>query len=62
MRRAAARGATREQRIENFVRQRDPAVLTNRSLANMIMNPDICDSGDELGRSDKDLDMRRKAK
>jgi hypothetical protein len=56
----AARSHTRESRIEQFVRQRDAAVLTDDGLSALVMKPDICDSGDAIGRSDKELDMRRK--
>jgi curved DNA-binding protein CbpA len=53
-----ARKLGREQRIEEFVRQRDPAVLTQPTLKDLVMNPDICESGTPEGRS-KDLDMKR---
>jgi curved DNA-binding protein CbpA len=58
---AAKKGMTREERIEEFLRQREPAVMTNKSLAKMMLEHDICDSGDEAGKS-RDLDMRRKTK
>jgi curved DNA-binding protein CbpA len=57
-----ARSKSRESRIEDFVRQRDAAVMNNPGLLAMVTKPDICDSGDALGRSNKELDMRRKWK
>jgi len=59
--RAEARSSTREERIEGFLSKRDPAVLTNKNLTRMMTNPDLCLSGDDVGR-DKDLDMRPKVR
>lgn len=53
-----ARKLGREQRIEEFVRARDPAVLEHAGLRGLVMDPDICESGTKEGRA-KDLDMRR---
>jgi curved DNA-binding protein CbpA len=53
-----ARRLGKEKRIEEFVRQRDPAVLTQPALKNLVMNPDLCESGDEMGRSKKP-DMKK---
>jgi len=54
-----AREAGREKRIEEFVRHKDPAVLRNDGLRGLVMNPDLCESGDEVGRH-RELDMKRK--
>ena len=49
----------RDQRIEKFARTKDPSAFRNKQLADMVLNPDLCASGDELGTS-TDLNMRRK--
>jgi len=58
----AARNSTREARIQSFMRQREPSVLENERLTGLIINQDLCESGDAVGRSNKELDMRRKWK
>ncbi|KAF2667189.1 hypothetical protein BT63DRAFT_427588 [Microthyrium microscopicum] len=49
----------REKRIEEFVRTKDPGVLKSKGLMGLVMEPDLCESGDEMGRM-RELDMKRK--
>lgn len=57
-RQATAKSRTRSGRIEEFVRQRDPAVLDHEGLAGVVMDPDLCASFG-VGM-DKEMDMRKK--
>lgn len=57
--REAAASWTREERIEMFLRTRDPDAFENEGLRKSLLEPDVCDSGGMTIRN-KDSDFRRR--
>jgi curved DNA-binding protein CbpA len=56
-----ARARTRSGRIEEFMKQRDPAVLSHPRLSEAVTNPDLCASFG-VPQMDKKMDMSKKFK
>jgi len=44
-RRKAALQATKDERIERFMQQREPELFLNEKLAQAVLRPDICEGG-----------------
>jgi len=54
---SAKSGWSREERIETFLRDRDPAAYNDESVRKMMLDMEVCDSGDVKSR---DNDFRRR--
>lgn len=59
--RESARGFTREERVLNFLRMRDPAAYAHPGLRSMMLDMDVCGPGQGRagGVRNKDADFRR---
>jgi hypothetical protein len=56
-----ARGTSKDQRIEHFLRSRDPDAYAHEGLRSVLLGPDVCGPGQGKGGGayNKDADLRR---
>jgi curved DNA-binding protein CbpA len=57
---ARSLGMSREERIEEFLRNRDPEAYNEESIRKMLLDTDICESGTAAPPGGRDHDFRRK--
>ncbi|KAF2429589.1 hypothetical protein EJ08DRAFT_650258 [Tothia fuscella] len=59
--RTRRQGLGKEERIEEFLRQRDPAAWADEGVRGLVLDPDICESG-QASVAERDNDFRRRYK